>query len=104
MPYVNRQNIAVTTPVELVPAGQNLSRINSIIFTNTHASNSVSISLKLYNATNGLTTHIVKNTAIPAGVSLELDTSRIVMDFSLNQDNLTVTASTTGGLDVIINS
>tara|TARA_Y100000114_G_C11606876_1_gene253167 strand:- start:45 stop:362 length:318 start_codon:yes stop_codon:yes gene_type:complete len=105
MAFTARHNISVTTPVDLITAGDDAGRISSILLTNTHASNSVSADLKIYNATSLKTVHIIKNTAIPAGASLSLDVSNIEINTSdASQDTLTITASTTGGLDVIINN
>ena len=105
MAFTARHNISVTTPVDLITAGDKAGRISSILLTNTHASNSISVDLKIYNATSIKTVHIIKNTAIPAGASLSLDVSNIEINTSdASQDTLTITASTTGGLDVIINN
>ena len=48
------------------------------------------------------TTYIIKNTAIPAGTSLDLDVSNISINTAKNQDTLTIKCSSADGIDVII--
>ena len=102
MAFTARHNISVTTPVDLITAGDKAGRISSILLTNTHASNSISVDLKIYNATSLKTVHIIKNTAIPAGASLDLDVSNISINTAKNQDTLTIKCSSADGIDVII--
>ena len=101
MAFKERHNISSTNVIDLIAAGENAGNIRSILLTNTHSSNSISVDLYLEN--NFSRHYIVRNSAIPSGVSLELDVSKISIDTSTDQDYLRIKCSTNGGLDVIIN-
>tara|TARA_R100001082_G_C4312728_1_gene137495 strand:- start:14 stop:319 length:306 start_codon:yes stop_codon:yes gene_type:complete len=58
-------------PVVLATRGDNLSNITSILITNTHDTTTADIDLYIQDSSNN-TFHIIKNTLIPAGVSLAL--------------------------------
>ena len=103
MAFTARHNISTADPTNIITAGDNAGRISSVLLTNTHASSSISVDLKIYNATDYKTVHIIKNTAIPAGTSLELDFSNININSDVNQDTLSIKTNGSTGLDVIIN-
>ena len=102
MAFTARHNIASTLTTDLIQAGDNAGNIKSILLTNVHASTTVSVDLILHN--NFKDHHIVKNTIIPAGASLELDTRDIEIDTSTGNDTLRITCSNANGVDVIINN
>ena len=102
MAFTARHNISTANPTNIITAGDNAGRISSVLLTNTHASSSISVDLKIYNATDYKTVHIIKNTAIPAGTSLDLDVSNISINTAKNQDTLTIKCSSADGIDVII--
>ena len=102
MAFTARHNIASTLTTDLIQAGDNAGSIKSILLTNVHASTTVSIDLILNN--NNQDFNIIKNTIIPAGTSLELDTRDIKIDTSTNNDTLRIKCSNANGVDVIINN
>tara|TARA_Y100001938_G_scaffold140081_1_gene207798 strand:- start:109 stop:417 length:309 start_codon:yes stop_codon:yes gene_type:complete len=102
MAFTARHNIASTLTTDLIQAGDNAGSIKSILLTNVHASTTVSVDLILNN--NNQDFNIIKNTIIPAGTSLELDTRDIKIDTSTNNDTLRIKCSNANGVDVIINN
>ena len=102
MAFTARHNIASTLTTDLIQAGDNAGSIKSILLTNVHASTTVSVDLILNN--NNQDFNIIKNTIIPAGTSLELDTRDIKIDTSTNNDTLRIKRSNANGVDVIINN
>ena len=102
MAFTARYNITSSNPTDLIAAGENAGNLRSILLTNVHSSNSISVDLFLYNASNYKTNYIIKNTAIPAGTSLDLDVSNISINTSKNQVTLTIKCSSADGIDVII--
>ena len=102
MAFTARHNIASTLTTDLIQAGDNAGSIKSILLTNVDASTTVSVDLILNN--NNQDFNIIKNTIIPAGTSLELDTRDIKIDTSTNNDTLRIKCSNANGVDVIINN
>tara|TARA_R100000697_G_scaffold27700_1_gene36557 strand:+ start:415 stop:723 length:309 start_codon:yes stop_codon:yes gene_type:complete len=102
MAFTARHNIASTLTTDLIQAGDNAGNIKSILLTNVDASTTVSVDLILHN--NNQDFNIIKNTIIPAGTSLELDTRDIKIDTSTNNDTLRIKCSNANGVDVIINN
>ena len=102
MAFTARHNIASTLITDLVAAGENAGNIKSILLANIHDTTTVSVDLILNN--NFSDHHIIKNTIIPAGASLELDTRDIKIDTSTGNDTLRITCSNANGVDVIINN
>jgi hypothetical protein len=102
MAFTARYNITSSNPTDLIAAGENAGNLRSILLTNVHSSNSISVDLFLYNASNYKTNYIIKNTAIPAGASLDLNVSNISINTAKNQDTLTIKCSSADGIDVII--
>ena len=102
MAFTARHNIASTLTTDLIQAGDNAGNIKSILLTNVDASTTVSVDLILNN--NNQDFNIIKNTIIPAGTSLELDTRDIKIDTSTNNDTLRIKCSNANGVDVIINN
>ena len=102
MAFTARHNITSALITDLIQAGDNAGNIKSILLTNVDASTTVSVDLILHN--NFKDHHIVKNTIIPAGASLELDTRDIKIDTSTNNDTLRIKCSNANGVDVIINN
>ena len=102
MAFTARHNIASTLITDLVAAGENARNIKSILLANVHATTTVSVDLILNN--NFSDHHIIKNTIIPAGASLEIDTTDIRIDTSTGKDSLRIKCSNANGVDVIINN
>ena len=102
MAFTARHNIASTLTTDLIQAGDNAGNIKSILLTNVNASTTVSVDLILNN--NFSDHHIIKNTIIPAGASLEIDTTDIRIDTSTGKDSLRIKCSNANGVDVIINN
>ena len=61
----------VSLPTVLATRGDNLNNITSILITNTHDTNAADVDLYIQDTSNN-TFYIIKNTAIPVGVSLAL--------------------------------
>ena len=102
MAFTARHNIASTLITDLVAAGENAGNIKSILLANIHDTTTVSVDLILNN--NFSDHHIIKNTIIPAGTSLEIDTKEIRIDTSTGNDTLRIKCDNSNGVDVIINN
>ena len=102
MAFTARHNIASTLITDLVAAGENAGNIKYILLTNVNSSTTVSVDLILNN--NFSYHHIIKNTIIPAGAILEIDTTDIRIDTSTGKDSLRIKCSNANGVDVIINN
>ena len=102
MAFTARHNITSTLITDLIQAGDNAGNIKSILLTNVNSSTTVSVDLILHN--NFKDHHIIKNTIIPAGASLEIDTTDIRIDTSTGKDSLRIKCSNANGVDVIINN
>ena len=61
MAFTARYNITSSNPTDLIAAGENAGNLRSILLTNVHSSNSISVDLSLYNASDYKTTYIIKN-------------------------------------------
>ena len=102
MAFTARHNITSTLITDLIQAGDNAGNIKSILLTNVNSSTTVSVDLILNN--NFSDHYIIKNTIIPAGTSLEIDTTDIRIDTSTGKDSLRIKCSNANGVDVIINN
>ena len=102
MAFTARHNITSTLITDLIQAGDNAGNIKSILLTNVNSSTTVSVDLILNN--NFSDHYIIKNTIIPAGASLEIDTTDIRIDTSTGKDSLRIKCSNANGVDVIINN
>ena len=52
MAFTARYNITSSNPTDLIAAGENAGNLRSILLTNVHSSNSISVDLSLYNASD----------------------------------------------------
>tara|TARA_R100001129_G_scaffold180214_2_gene158009 strand:- start:55 stop:363 length:309 start_codon:yes stop_codon:yes gene_type:complete len=102
MAFTARHNITSTLITDLIQAGDNAGNIKSILLTNVNSSTTVSVDLILNN--NFSDHYIIKNTIIPAGTSLEIDTKEIKIDTSTGNDTLRIKCDNSNGVDVIINN
>ena len=102
MAFTARHNITSTLITDFIQAGDNAGNIKSILLANIHDTTTVSVDLILNN--NFSDHHIIKNTIIPAGASLEIDTTDIRIDTSTGKDSLRIKCSNANGVDVIINN
>jgi len=89
----------VSLPTVLATRGDNLNNITSILITNTHDTNAADVDLYIQDTSNN-TFYIIKNTAIPVGVSLALTDNVKFNNSSIGYSLIAETA--TGSIDVHI--
>jgi|TARA_R110000824_G_scaffold96149_1_gene230579 hypothetical protein len=97
-----RHNITSTLITDLIAAGDDAGNIKSILLTNVHSSSTNNVDLMLYN--NYSTHYIIKNTSIPAGISLEINLANYKINTQKDKDSLRIKCSSANGVDVIINN
>lgn len=107
MAFTRYHNIAGATAVttQLIKSGSNASELKSIVITNTRASNSATVDLFLQNNTGSVVKnfYILKNSEIPANVTLVLDNESMI-SFDNNKFGLYITVGASDTLDVLINN
>ena len=86
-------------PTVLATRGDNLNNITSILIANTHNSAVADVDLYIQDSSNN-TFYLIKNTAIPVGVSLAL-TNNVKINNSSTGYSL-IAETTTGSIDVHI--
>ena len=102
MAFTAKHNITTNTPQTLIAAGDNAGNIRSINLANIHDTTAVDINLWIVNC--GKLYYIIKNVTVPAGVTLQLDTSDININTNTGQDALRIKLSAAVAVDVIINT
>ena len=70
-----RQNITGTVTQALITAGSNVNNISEILLTNVHATDAATVDLYVADATNSF--YIIKNTEVPFGTSLLLNSKSL---------------------------
>jgi len=95
-----QSNITTTAITSVLAAGENVSKIDTIRLTNTHASTTATVDLFIDSNSLG-TFYIIKNTSIAAGVSLVLNEG-IDFDNSINGYTMYVKLGA-GQIDILIN-
>ena len=107
MAFVPYHNIdggnGVTT--ELIKSGSNVGAIQSIMITNTHATNAATVTLSLQSTSSGVTKtfHILSTVAIAADSYLLLD-NKALLSFNNSIYGLHITVGGSDTLDVLINT
>ena len=87
--------------VELLAAGDGGDNIQSILITNTRASNAATVSLYINNNTSNKKYYLLSTVVIPANGSLLLDDNSL--SFNNSNYGLYMTVGSSDTLDVIIN-
>tara|TARA_R110000824_G_scaffold73496_1_gene187156 strand:+ start:376 stop:681 length:306 start_codon:yes stop_codon:yes gene_type:complete len=95
-----KSNISGTVVTSVLAAGDNVSKIQTIRLTNTHASTVATVDLFIDSDSLG-TFYIIKNVSIPVGVSLILNEG-VSFDNSINGYTL-YTKLGAGTIDILIN-
>ena len=103
MAFTARHNITTVLTQDLVAAGDNAGNILSVHLTNVHASSSVDVDL-IVNGPNNSNHYIIKNTTIPSKTSLSIDTAKIKINTTSNNDSLRIKLSSAVPVDVFINN
>jgi hypothetical protein len=96
-----QSNITTTAITSVLDAGENVSRIDTIRLTNTHASTTATVDLFIDSNSLG-TFYIIKNVSILAGTSLVLNEG-LSFDNSINGYTMYVKLGA-GQIDVLINT
>jgi len=96
-----QSNITTTAITSVLDAGENVSRIDNIRLTNTHASTTATVDLFIDSNSLG-TFYIIKNVSILAGTSLVLNEG-LSFDNSINGYTMYVKLGA-GQIDVLINT
>ena len=95
-----QSNISGTAITSVLAAGENVSKIDTIRLTNTHASTTATVDLFIDSDSLG-TFYIIKNISIPAGASLVLNEG---LDFDNSSSGYTMyTKLGAGEIDILIN-
>lgn len=110
MAFTPYHNITGSTgvDVELIAPGENVGAIESIMITNTHATNDATVTLFLEDDPTAAAASIFKilsTVAIPSDTSLLLDNSSVLsFDNSSDGYGLYITVGSSDTLDVMINT
>tara|TARA_B100001094_G_C18147589_1_gene781718 strand:- start:480 stop:785 length:306 start_codon:yes stop_codon:yes gene_type:complete len=96
-----QSNITTTAVTSVLDAGENVSKIDTIRLTNTHASTTATVDLFIDSNSLG-TFYIIKNVSILAGTSLVLNEG-LSFDNSINGYTMYVKLGA-GQIDVLINT
>tara|TARA_R100000900_G_scaffold52644_1_gene42141 strand:+ start:199 stop:504 length:306 start_codon:yes stop_codon:yes gene_type:complete len=95
-----QSNITTTAITSVLAAGENVSKIDTIRLTNTHASTTATVDLFIDSDSLG-TFYIIKNVSILAGTSLVLNEG---LNFDNSNNGYTMYAKLGAGeIDILIN-
>ncbi len=95
-----QSNITTTAITSVLAAGENVSKIDTIRLTNTHASTTATVDLFIDSNSLG-TFYIIKNISIPTGTSLVLNEG---LNFDNSSNGYTLYAKLGAGeIDILIN-
>lgn len=96
-----QSNITTTAVTSVLDAGENISKIDTVRLTNTHASTTATVDLFIDSNSLG-TFYIIKNVSILAGTSLVLNEG-LSFDNSINGYTMYVKLGA-GQIDILINT